>query len=343
MIALRRTVAAAVLVVSCALHATWGWADDSPGVKPSEEMRLYLMDGSVLAGKLELEVLIVETKFGGLTIPVASLQSFTPGLGSHPQLRRRLGELIEELGSEDFGVREAAQGELRRMGVLARAHLQAASDDTDPERKKRVEQLLDELTAFDDVADSHFGDPGELTEPLAERDTIVTDEFTVVGKIVPQSFEVVSRYGRLTVKLSDIRRLVRPTEVPEDSQKRLTITGANLIQQGYRDSGLLVRRGDRISVIAEGTLMMTPWGQQAISGPDGGPNYGWYTQNQIPSGCLVARIGESGPVLKIGARADIVAEQTGRLGFAVAMQQNFANQMFPGEYRLRVRVTRGSE
>jgi hypothetical protein len=334
------------LTILLGLASGTAWAQDeaSPGARhPNNEVRFYLMDQSVIAGTLQLTDLLVETKFGSLTVPIDSLQSFTPGLGSHPQLRRRLGELVEELGSEDFGVREAAQNELRRLGQMARSHLQARADDPDPERKRRVEQLLEELESFADFNDEMSDDPSLIDGPLVERDTVVTDEFTIVGKIVPQSFEITSRYGPLTVKLSDIRRAIRPGDEPVDSQKKLVVTGANLIQNGYRDSGLIVRRGDRISVVAEGAIMMTPWGQQAVSGPDGGPNYGWHTPGQIASGCLVAQIGDSGPVLKVGSRADFVAEQTGKLSFAVAMQPNFAGNQFPGEYKLKIRVVRSGE
>src|SRR5262249_29715631 len=79
-----------------------------PGAKPvvaepgtSRLMRLHLMEGSVVAGRLSTETVTVETAFGKLEVPVSSIISFTPGLDSHPEERRKIGRLIQQLGSNN--------------------------------------------------------------------------------------------------------------------------------------------------------------------------------------------------------------------------------------------------
>ena len=54
---------------------------------PARLMRLHLMEGSVVSGRLSTETVTVETAFGKLEVPVASVVSFTPGLDSHPAER----------------------------------------------------------------------------------------------------------------------------------------------------------------------------------------------------------------------------------------------------------------
>src|SRR5579862_2672013 len=59
-----------------------------PGVAQaggSRTMRLHLMEGSVVTGKLSTDTVTVETAFGKLEVPVANIVSFTPGLDSHPE------------------------------------------------------------------------------------------------------------------------------------------------------------------------------------------------------------------------------------------------------------------
>ncbi len=307
-------------------------------------LRLHLMDGSMIAGRLKTQSLEVETSFGRLVVPVGRLKSFTPGLGSHPKLTRDLAVWIDDLGSPEFGRREAAQQELRRLGMMAREMLKRRANDDDAERRKRISALLEELDELSPEEEDPFEDSAGLPlpqGPLIKRDTIETTEFTIVGTIVQQVFEVESRYGALKVKLADIRRAERPSSDRGEIRKSLSVDGANLVQKQYKDSGIRLEKGDRVLVIADGNLVMSPWGNQAVVLPDGGPNYGWYRPGLIPVGCLMARVGNSGEEIKIGSRASFKASRAGTLQFAIAMQANFANNNFPGKYNIRVRVVRG--
>ena len=72
-------------------------------------LKVHLMDGSQIGGKLATRELEVDTAYGKLTIPVAAIVNLTPGLGSHPQVGQNLDELIEKLGSPVFAEREGAQ------------------------------------------------------------------------------------------------------------------------------------------------------------------------------------------------------------------------------------------
>lgn len=311
----------------------------SPPTTPPdpEALRIHLMDGSQVGGKLTAAGIDVETQFGKLTIPVAAIVSLTPGLASHPQVGQSISELIEKLGSPAFSEREAAQKALAAMGPSIRLKLARAADDADTERRTRVKAILEE---FDQTEEDIDGEEPAGAGRLIDRDTIETVDFTVVGRIVQQEFTIASQYGALNVKLSDIRRIQRDIVEKQDLQKTVAVDGTNLIMRGSKDSGIRVERGDKLTFAADGTITMTPWGNQAISTPEGAPNYGWYVPNKIAGGTLVGKIGPTGNVFRIGSKYTVTADRSGPLQLAIAVQGDPQNQQFPGEYRVKIRVKR---
>jgi hypothetical protein len=175
---------------------------------------------------------------------------------------------------------------------------------------------------------------------MIQHDTVETTEFTVVGRIVPKSFTIESPYGPLTVKLSDIRRGQREVTQLEVLRKSLAVEGTHMVFMGLKASNVKVERGDKVTITAGGTVTMTPWGNRAFSTPDGGANFGWYIEGQIPGGALVAQIGESGPIFKIGSKHTFTADRAGVLQFGIALAGNHANQTFPGQYTVKIVVRR---
>jgi hypothetical protein len=300
-------------------------------------LKIHLMDGSQIGGKLAARDLEVETAFGKLSIPVAAIVSLTPGLGSHPQIGQSLSELIEKLGSPVFSEREGAQKSLIAMGPSIRVKLARHAEDADTERRSRVKAILEE---FDQAEEDAENDESTPAPKLIEHDTIETTDFTVVGKVVQQEFEIASQYGVLKVKLSDIRRIERDAVEKRDTQKTVAVDGTNLVARNIKDTGVRVERGDKITFAADGTITMTPWGNQALSTPDGAPNYGWFVPNKIAGGALVGKIGPNGNVFRIGSKHTLTADRSGVLQLAVAMQGDPQNQQFPGEYRVKIRVKR---
>jgi hypothetical protein len=161
-----------------------------------EALKIHLMDGSQIGGRLTAREIEVETQFGKLTIPVAAIVSLMPGLGSHPQVGQSIDELIEKLGSPVFSEREAAQKSLAAMGPSIRLKLARAADDADTERRTRVKAILED---FDQAEEDAENEEPAGARRLIDRDTIETTDFTVVGRIVQQEFDIASHYGVLKV------------------------------------------------------------------------------------------------------------------------------------------------
>lgn len=301
----------------------------SPGA-----LRLYLMEGSVVSGKLSVEQISVATDFGTLQVPVSEILSFTPGLDSHPSERARISRLIAQLGANAAAERDEAQKALSELGLAVRAQLNAHANDEDPERRKRVQLILNELE------DQSEEEPETVQATgLVDDDTLTTTRFTVVGKISPKSFEVQTQFGPLTVALTDIRRGQRESGSKAEVRKNVSVSGNNLVQLQFQD-GVRVNRGDKVSIKADGTLVMSPWGNNSVSTPNGDQRFQWYIPNKIPGGALVARVGSTGEIFMVGADHTFVATRSGELSFAVAMHPQYANQgyNYPGEYSVKVRV-----
>lgn len=305
-----------------------------------EVIRLRLMDGSLISGKLTVPQIDVETEFGKLTVPIVRIRSMRPGLGSHPKLGRQLNELIEDLGASQFDRREAAQKALIKLGAAARGELERRQDVGEKERRTRIKAILAELDEREQAFDAGIDDAEADDVEMIQQDTVETTQFTIVGRIVPQEFTINSRYGPLHVKLSDIRSADRDVTKSETLRKSLAVEGTRLAPMGLKPARLKLQRGDRVSVAAAGTITMTPWGSRAFSTPDGASNYGWYVQNEIPGGALVAKIGDSGPIFKVGSRHAFVADRSGELQFGVATVNNRGNQALTGQYNVNVVVRR---
>lgn len=311
-----------------------------PPVNP-RVVRFHLVDGSMISGELTIDQISVATEFGELVVPIPALNSFTPGLGSYPQVAEEIHGLIEQLGSDDYQTREQAKKDLGRMGLKVRRQLEAKKNDENAERKRHVEQLLKDLEnlAEEQAALVEAGD-GEAVAEWIDDDTIVTSKFSAIGRISPQDFVIKSKYGPLNVKLSDIRKMDREQAGQEPVVRRVEVSGTNLAQLSYKETGIRVEAGDKVTITADGQLVMSPWGNNMSSGPEGGQNYGWYIPNKIAGGALIGKIGNSNEEFKIGSRSSFTAKRSGMLKLAIAMQAQYAQQgyNFPGQYNVRIKV-----
>jgi hypothetical protein len=303
-----------------------------------KHIRLHLFDGSVISGDLSVSEITVDTSFGKLIVPIDKIRSFTPGLDSNPKQVEELTALINSLGSDDYKTREQAHKDLAAMGMKVRKELEAYVNSENAEIKRHVTEIIKELEA----AAEEQGDDEEATaeEPWIRLDTVVTTDFTVVGKVSPPEFSIQSKYGPLNIKLADVKMAAREVAARESLRKTVTVDGSNLAQRTFKSSGIRVEAGDKITVRADGNIIMSPWGSNAATGPDGAPNYGWYIPNQIPGGALVARIGDKGQIFKVGRQSTFVAKNAGVLQFAIGIQNEYANEgyQYPGQYSVKLRI-----
>ena len=307
----------------------------APADKPEPGvLKFHLMDGTIITGKLATDTLPISTEFGELVVPIDSIASFAPGLSSHPKIDKTIQKLISELANPDAKTRDKAQSKLLAYGPGLLDELNQFANDPDAERKVRIATITEELLSIEtDEFDQETGP----TVSLTRLDHIVTPRFTIAGKITQEQFTITSKFGELAVKLADIKGVERMSVKKADIRKSLAVSGMDMTCRQYKKTGIRVNRGDRIIISAEGRITMSPWGSNSVSTPDGVPNNGMYN-GKIPMGALAGRIGDSGEEFLVGSKKTFVAKKSGVLQLGFAMQQNWANYQFPGEYKTRIRV-----
>ncbi len=300
-------------------------------------MQMTLMDGSIISGTLTIKQINVETRFGTLQVPIENIKSLTPGLNSHPQLRDKIQQFIKQLGASEAPLRDQAERGLLLLGMPIRSQVATFVNDPDPERKLRINRLLNE---FDQVReDMDFEELGSSLQALIEEDSIVTTYFTIVGRVSPRSFTVNSPYGALKFNISALDRATRGIDKPKHTiRKTVAVSGIYVVPSRFKNTGIRLVRGQKVTIKADGKITLTPWGTNAISSPEGSPKHGWHIQNIIPNGALVARLGKSSPVFKIGAKHTFKAEKSGLLELGIGVHPSHTRQNYPGQYEVKIRV-----
>src|ERR1035441_2716882 len=100
---IRPSLFATVLTVAClglsalAADPATSTAPATTPAAPPDGVKLYLMDGSVLAGRLGTQQIEIQTKYGVLKVPLNDIRTFTPGLASHSDFNEKLQVLINDL------------------------------------------------------------------------------------------------------------------------------------------------------------------------------------------------------------------------------------------------------
>lgn len=307
------------------------------------EIRLHLWDGNVITGELGIDQVLIKTEFGQLEVPIEKIISFRPGMDSFPQLRTRVEQLVADLGAEDYKTRETAHKGLVAMGMQLRREIYKFEDGGNAERKRHLDEIRKEIESMlEDIEDdAEFED--EASAELIHGDAISTRDFVIVGKIVPEEFEITSKYGPLTVKLMDVKFADRQDSGSVERRATVTVSGKNYAHANPKSTGIRLNRGDRVTIRAEGQLTMSPWGAQASVTPEGSTQYGNF--NGHGGGTLLAQIGDDDKFIKIGEKATFTASKSGLLKLGIAMQPEYANDsyQFPGGYKAKIVVESAEE
>lgn len=301
-------------------------------------LRIELWEGTKIVGKIQVDTIRLVTDFGALDIPINRIRNIYPGFNSYPKLKEELEGLVTKLGDKDFDVREAAQQELANRGLLVENFLSESlyQETLNAEQKKRLSEVVKQMQTYREELEYDGEQPEQRA--LVNEDVIVTDQFSVLGKIELAQFEFQTRFGELKVSLQDIKQGDRDLIPTREQVRRIMSVKADaFFQRKPYSTGIRVKKGDKISMTASGTVNWTNWSR--VSGPEGLSNYGNY--QGVSAGGLAARIGSSGKLIKVGDRATFVAQSSGMLYLGVAMTDNYANQSsyrWSGNFRVRFKM-----
>lgn len=302
---------------------------------PGNYVRFHMWDGSIVAGEVQVDGISVETEFGVLQVPIERIRKLYPGLDSFPEMNAKIVRLVEGLGDKDFDVREKSHRELSSMGMQIRNEIDKFDDGGSAERKKRLATIKQEIN---EALDEFEEEESPADRSMIRGDSVETPEFEIVGKILQETFTINSKFGQLTVNLSDIKMAERSFEEKKETvKKNVTVGAEKFFQRQPVSTRIRVNKGDKISIKADGVVQWTNW--SSSSTPEGLGNQGQY--QGIQSGTLCARIGSNGKITKVGSKSDWTAKQSGILYLAISMQDNYLNQnsyRWTGEYKAKVQV-----
>jgi len=314
----------------------------SPSTAPAAglgDLKISLMDGSVVTGKFSIAELAIDTKFGPLKVPIDQIQSFAPGLKSHPKFAQELADNVNNLAADAFNDREKAQGELTKVGPDIRTELERQLKTAEAEKQIRLQKIVEDFETEQPEEEM------DKTRQWVDDDVIVTPGFTVVGHITTPSFSVASSYGTLQLKLEDIRFARREASEPEEIHKNVTVSGTAITQHAFTNTAIRVERGDKIYITAGGTITLTPWGPNATATPDGTPtgNLGVMQPGNLQGGSLIGKIGDSSDPFHVGSKTTLTADRSGVLELGIAVGGDYSSYQFPGEFQVRIRVVKKAQ
>jgi len=303
----------------------------------SDLFRIFLVDGDEVSGKLSISHIQCETAFGTLTVPVVKLRELVPGLDNRPEMKAEILKLTKLLGGAKQQSAEAEK-KLIDMGPAVRQILRQLQDQAKAKQQDLIGKILETLNEIVEESDA-----GEFREWIS-GDTLKTSKFTVIGKVSPREFGVITKFGTLSVQLSDIKSIQpHKKKVRPNVRRSFTLDGTHLAQLKYYSSRIRLEPGDKVIVKATGTISRSRSSYYS-SGPDGNSRLGTFSQNpQILGGTLVAKIGKAGKLIKIGSSFSFTAKRAGSLKFAIGMRPDYVRHTFTGSYELSVRVIRRKE
>jgi hypothetical protein len=293
-------------------------------------VEVQMADGSIVRATLLQESILVNTRYGRLTVPAEEVQRIELGLRYPPGAAARIEAAIRKLGSKSFEEREAAGKELLTRGELAYRALTRAAGGRDKEAAKRARDLLKALEAAHSEERLH----------RKEYDLVYTPTFTIAGRVDGAALKARTAYfGEVQLRLGDMIAL-RSLATGDWSRVVVDAAKYGVPARVWLETNIEVRRGSTLRVRATGQVDLYPLGAEVgtyISGPAGllrvAAARGFVLGQQVP-GALLGRIGKSGRMFVIGAKYEETVREDGKLYLSIAPSP--WNNVPSGEYTARI-------
>ncbi|GIW79571.1 MAG: hypothetical protein KatS3mg105_1378 [Gemmatales bacterium] len=290
-------------------------------------------DGSLIRRAHIEGPILLETPFGKLTIPIDKISRIDFGFRVPEDIARQIGTAIQELSGPDYRKRDLASRRLVAFGVLAYPALLQAQKNADKETARRAAAALEQIR--------------EHTPPehlkFRKQDVVYTFDSLITGRIINSDFRTTTRYfGTVKLQLHDLATIY---SIAGAGEKVFKLRAADFAKnpECWFATGLSLHRSLGLQVEANGQIQFTvpdesPSPQGALdhvavlSGPDGSKVS--EKDSPIPFGTLLGRIGDDGPVFRIGKKLVATTDSTGPLFLRIFCPPGKAS----GAYRVFVRV-----
>lgn len=296
--------------------------------KPSNEVEVKFREGSTLRMLVLQENIEVITKFGKLTVPMSEVRLIDFGVHTIEGVPQKIDSAMMKLSSSTFKEREDGLNELVKLGPAAYPSLHAGSKSPDLEVSRRAEAAIKKIK-------SKY--PADLLR-LAVDDRVVTNDFTIVGRIVSPAIRAETPlFGALDLKLPELRTMLwvngsTDVEAMVDASKYCNRTA-------WMDTGVTIEQGRGLQIQASGEVDLLPGngGGEFISGPQGNFNIGGgrFGPGRLP-GLLMGKIGDAGIAFIVGERYSGYPTQEGKLYLQIIPGNFGGNQPAQGGYTVKI-------
>jgi hypothetical protein len=305
---------------------------------PPGLVEVRFTNGSIVVMTMLQDKVEVVTDYGTLLVPPRDIRNIDFGLHLTDEEKRKLEDLVDKLGSSAHDEREKASQDLAAMGPLAFLRLHSAVKSQDLEVSRRAEAAL---KAIREKHAARF-------LRLREDDTIRTNKFSIVGRIVTPTFKAKAEdFGELDLRPG---RLLAIRWLAADTKKEVVVDAPTYGAPGnakWMGTGIRLESHVGVKFSASGQVDLLPQqpGQRVV-GPDGGGNgngmmaFGgkgarFFNPNVgQPGGELMGKIGETGQPFFIGSRHSLSPKTAGQLFLMIA--QSPWGCPTTGEYRVTV-------
>jgi hypothetical protein len=315
---------------------------DHPPPKPAAppgppEFEITFADQSAVRAHLLDATVLVATKYGKLTIPIRDIKRIELGFRYPDGVEAKIGAAVNDLGANDFPVREAAEKTLLDLKAYAGPAVLKAMKSPDKEVAKRADGLAKR------IAESASADRPEPKE----FDTIETGEFTFQGKLETVVIRVKTKYfAESPLKIAELRAV---KVVGHENTDTIAVDaakyGRNNDHQTWLETTVEVVAGKPLDVTASGQIDLWPQqGGQYFVQPNGVPQHGSVqlisASNrgyQFVSGTLLGKIGPTGEPFVVGSNYKAArATQQGKLYLKIAGSP--WGNVSQGSYQVKVKT-----
>jgi hypothetical protein len=311
-------------------------------------VRVNLRDGSSFTGKTQMGNVTLVTDYGKLDIPLQNVSSLDLGITPEKSGETKIINLIKQMGNSDENMRKSAYEELTRMSIgsiavisdfiYSEKYVPAEFTDYTPEAA-----LNDLKTAFN------------VDETISDKDMVTIDgQYTMGGRYDFKKIDLKTEYGMLSLpkeKIQHIDVLYSPTG--DGSDRNFVLMGSKHISAnasgGWLKTGIMIKQGQKLNISATGEISFAslsgnkykPDGKIAGGAATADYDYGESDYNTGAStyptyGNVVYKIGETGTVMKAGAKFSGPVQGSGMLYLSV--YETVYNAGNTGSYSVKVSV-----
>jgi hypothetical protein len=296
---------------------------------------LKLRNGDVISGIADVSSIAFKTSYGDLAFPIKDVAGITLGINTFGVDKTQVMDYLNTIQNGALSDASVAFDKLIKMEIGAIPYIKEYMES--PAYKKKEGSDISVELAYDVMLSRH-----NLTKAFHTKDLLQTNGATSIeGSYEFESLALETDYGRISVnrsKIASVSVIFKEVDNANTGNFKLFANQniAGNTNGGWANTGILVRKDEVIKIIASGQVNIASLSNNTYT-PDGGVNGTPGPKSGEPSyGCLVFKIGETGPMMKAG---DNYLGKSGATGIIyISIFESVYNAANTGTYSVKVSV-----